>query len=1483
MKTFKNIISGIVWTLLGTYLVLVALLHIPAVQTFVASETGKTLEKKFGTRFDIGRVNLGFLNRVIIDDVVMYDRHGKAMLQASRLSAKIDIYPLSAGEISVSSAQIFGFQGCFYRQNENTPANYQFALDSLASKDTVTHQSPNLHIGSLIIRNGGFHYDRHDIAPTKGRFNIGHINVYDISAHVILPYFNDNGIQIQLKKLSLKEISGLHLNNLSFKLTADSNNISINNLCLKLPSTNINASKICAKYEYENRHIKPGTLQFEGGIEESEITLSDIACLIPAFKSFVTPLSISTHIAGTDGKINIKDINVNSKDNRIALSANGHIYDWQEQPEWNMSVTNLKANAGTIELLSKNIKGKDINAPEILTRLGDVSFKGSAGGKYKTIFLAGNLDTGIGHTKIDAGLQGKTFRGHIITDGIDIRQLLSDDRFGIIATDININGNMENKDAPVVNAKGKILKFDYNSYSYNNIEIDGKYQNNIFDGSVAMEDPNGSLNINGRFDISSGTPSARLTAAIRNLNPGALNISRKWGDAIFNADITADISGKKMNELNGYIDLTDFSMVSADKDYHLDNMHIAAGYKKGKHAISMNSDFGYAEITGTYDYSTITRSLANLIGSRLPTLPGLPRLNSSGNNNFTINVSVSTSEWLKVFCDIPLSLNAPFRMKGSIDDRNRQIDLKVQMPDFTYNESRYENAGIEITTNNGTIPAENKPLHAKGHVRKVMDNGHKMDITINTRAADNRMEASISWDNKQKHPMKGIFNSTMEFFKTEKGESAAHIHVAPSEILVNDTAWNVLPSDIMYSKKRLEVDAFTIRHNKQHIIISGLATESLNDSMTVDMQDIDVSYILNLVNFHSVEFSGLASGKACIKSAFKNPDAHSKLTVRKFKFQDGRMGLLTAGVKWNQTDKQIDIDAYTNDGPGSSTIIKGYVSPARNCIDLRIKARNTRLEFLESFCGSFMANVDAHANGELRLAGDLSNINLTGEMVADGKIDISTLNTTYWLKNDTIRLIPDEIIFNNNSIYDKYGNKGIVNGMLHHKHLTRLTFDLNVSAQNLLSYNFSDYDGNSFYGTVYATGNCAIRGRRGRIDFDINATPEKGSFIEYNAASPDAITNQEFIEWHEKRTDTATGNIHADTLLYNEEAQQQNDDIPTDIHLNFIINTNPDFTLRVLMDQQSGDNIALNGNGTLRASYYNKGTFDMFGNYMIDHGTYKLTIQNIIKKEFTFQSGSTIVFGGDPYNAALNLKAQYTVNGVPLSDLQIGKSFSSNNVRVDCMMNITGTPQSPRVDFDLDLPTVNADAKQMVRSLINSEEEMNQQVIYLLSIGRFYTPNTNNSAEDNNQQSQTSLAMQSLLSGTLSQQINEVLSTLVNSNNWNFGANISTGDEGWNNAEYEGMLSGRLMNNRLLINGQFGYRDNENATTSFIGDFDIRYLLFPNGNLAIKMYNQTNDRYFTKSSLNTQGIGLIMKKDFNSWKELFIKRSRKKKVETDKK
>ena len=641
--------------------------------------------------------------------------------------------------------------------------------------------------------------------------------------------------------------------------------------------------------------------------------------------------------------------------------------------------------------------------------------------------------------------------------------------------------------------------------------------------------------------------------------------------------------------------------------------------------------------------------------------------------------------------------------------------------------------------------------------------------------------------------------------------------------------------------------------------------------MKVDLNEVEVDYILDLVNFHTVEFSGKATGIANVSSLFGRFAANADLRVDDFKFENGRMGTLQAKADWNQEAEQIDIHAIADDGEEAKTLINGYVSPVHETIDLEIDAQGTYLDFMHSFTKTFLSHITGHAEGDVRLAGTLDNINLTGNLVVDGEATVTALNTTYKLERDTLVMIPDEIELKHMTVLDKDGHRAYLSGGIHHEHLTNLSFDLYVDAENLLAYDFDDFGDSSFYGTVYASGNVGIHGHGNDVVIDCDVTPQKNSVFVYNAATPDAISRQEFIEWD---NDEATDDQKkADKSSSNRATK-------TDIYINFLVNTTPDATLRLLMDKNTNDYITLNGEGSIRATFHNKGAFNMFGTYTVDHGTYGITIQNIIKKNFTFNRGGTIVFGGDPYQAALNLQAVYTVNSVSLSDLNIGNSFTNNTIRVNCLMNIGGQPAAPQVEFDLEMPTVNADEQQMVRSVINGQQEMNQQVVYLLAIGRFYNQGANNA--DEQKPDRTTLAMQSFLSGTLSTQINTLLNQIIKNDNWNFGANISTGNEGWHNAEYEGIISGRMFNNRLVLNGQFGYRDNATrANPSFIGDFDLQYLLYPSGNLALKVYNQTNDRYFTKSSLNTQGIGIIMKKDFNNLRDLFSSQKKKKKRTTE--
>ena len=1457
MKRLKTTINIIIWTLVTIYFTVITLLNIPAVQTFIGSEIAGVIAAKLHTSVSISRVDVGFLNRIIIDGVRIDDLRGKQMFQATRLAAKISLTDLANGRIAVSSAQVFGMDTYLYKDSVGQPLNIQFVLDALASKDTTSHKPLDIEIGSLVVRHGKLRYDQLDSHDYK-LTSLHHVSLSDISAHIVVNKLTDDSLNINIKKLAFKERGGLRLDDFKLKLAANRSTAHIDKFQLVMPGTNIQTDNLSATYSFENGRLLLPSLQYRLAIGNTVISPNDFSPLLSQLSSLDRTLHLSASLHGTSTSLSLEKFKLSTTDGDANMILTGALTQGFSNPSWHIVLEQLTATSHVLSDIAE-IVTSDEKTRQLAAKVGTLSISGTAGGAKQQMSLRGKVSSDIGNANLMAGLNGDNISFELDAEDVNMLEILSDEHFGKASASVKGNGCIARGNESLA-AKGLISKLDYNNYSYSGINIDGQYHKGTLSGTLACDDPNASFDVAGT--MSRNHTSADITANIRHLRPSALKLTDRWGDADFSATITAKATGDSPANALGTLAIERFAMSTTDANgnndnYTINNVNLSARKSEGRRILALESDFAYIQVKGDFDFQSLTHHASNIIASKLPSIQQFTPIRQAAvqDSRLEITAQVRDTEPLRQLLGIPLTLHSPLSLYGNMDSRSQHLTLAATLPSFSYGDSQWSDASIFITTPADTLKAEVR-------AQKRLSPRHGADYSLHLAAADDRLQTAFEFDNHSPMRLRGILNANARFATIPSGKAVAIVDILPSEILLADTTWNIGKAMVTYSDKQLSVDNFSVAHADQHIRIDGRATANHADSLHIDLNKVDVAYILNLVNFHSVDFGGKASGTAYATALFGKPAAAAKLQVDGFTFEQGRMGTLFADVEWNNDEGQIDIAAKAADEDNRHTLINGYVSPRKNYIDLDLVANNTRGEFMQSFCGSFMDRSDITANGNLRLWGPLNAIELTGRARVDGKVHISSLNTEYTLTNDSLLLLPGEIRFVGDTITDRYGNTGIITGSLNHHHLSRLTYDINVHTNNLLVYDFDGSDGSSFYGTAYGTGQCSIRGRSGLVVMDIDITPNRGSVVTYNVSSPDAIKSQEFITWKDRDAIAATtGNAALDT-----DAKPAN--IPSDIHINFLIHTQPSATLRLIMDQTSGDYIDLNGSGVIRATYYNKGNFDLFGNYLVEGGIYKLTIQNALHKEFQFLSGGTIAFGGNPYDATLNLKAMYPLNSVSLSDLQLGRSFTGNNIKVNCLMNISGTPNTPKVEFGLDLPTVSSDAKQMIYSLINSEEEMNQQVLYLLAVGRFYSQGNNNSAAGGTGQSQTSLAMQSILSGQVSQQINSILGTVINNSNWNFGANISTGDEGWNNAEYEGLLSGRLLNNRLLINGEFGYRDNPNATTSFIGDFDIRYLLLPNGNLAVRVYNQSNDRYFTRNSLNTQGLGFIIKKDFNSLRDL---------------
>lgn len=1469
MKWIKHTINTIVWVLLTFYVTLTIAVNIPAVQKYFGREVATALSKKFGTKVWVGRVDFGMFNRIIIDDVTILDQQNHPLLRAGRISAQIDLFQLSHQEICITSAQLFGADIQIYKTTAYAKPNYQFIVDSLASKDTTNTSKLSFQIHSLIIRRGALGYDQYDM-PMAHTFDIHHIRLQNISTHILLSDLAKDSGTINIKKLSLSEKCGIDIQKLSAKASLTKHRLALEHLLLCTPTSKIVLRKVIADFQRKKDRIDWSSASFSGNINHSIISAYDIGCLTSKIKKSKNWFVLSTHFHGSKDQIAVArfvfDItqDISSETPVFHFSGNMSTTLNGRNPRWSIACHRLYINQKVKKIFN-------VELPAFVDRIDHLTFSGSGRGEGTDLVMCtGTLLSDAGNAKVKVKLDHQSIDTYLETRQFNLGQITANKNLGVLATSIRVSGNLHKK---MFLADGRIDKIDFKGYPYQNININGTFKNGTFSGRCSINDPNIIAEIVSKEGISLSKHHYVLNAKIDKFRPSAVNLLKgKLGDVNYAAHLSANLSGSSLNNLDGLLKITNFSAIRNDGTYMLQSLQVKAGKNNHDHFLTMLSDFGHVEMTGQVDYPTLIQSIQNVFVHQLPSIQTLTsfKYRPTHSNNFALTATILKDDWLRFFTATDLYLLQPLSLTCSLDSKTEAIDSHIIAPDLTFNGEHYQDVNLVITS-------PNNQLNCRGALTKIDARGIGTDYQLHVTAVGNKLRTSLTMDNHaKKQRLRGQLYADMNFLVNEKKQVVAAFDIKKSRLLVGDSVFTIHADQLTYSKKHLTIDNLNIASNSQSIRVNGQATANHNDSITIDLNNVNVEYILDLVNFHSVDFAGKVNGKAYLSSLFDTPNAKGNIEVSNFQFEEGDMGTLNANVKWNNEKKQIDIDAIALDtmqtGNGiqdRSTIIKGFVSPKRNDISLTFNANNTRGAFLKGFCSNFMSDIDLSVNGKLNLWGDLKKINLTGSANVSGATTITPTNTRYYLDNDSIRFLVDEIQFIGDTIKDRLGNHGVLSGSLYHNHLSHLSYDLHVKANNLLGYDLGAGEGNTVYGTIAAKGSVDISGKPGEVNIKVDAAPTSGSVMCYDITSPEAIGNQEFIQWVsrdsiQKRIANALPPTVGDT---------EPEDVPTDIHINFLIHSTPDATLKIIMDKTSGDYIDLNGTGTIRATYYNKGGVNLYGNYIVDRGIYKLTIQNIIKRDFTFKQGSTITFGGEPSKANLNLQAQYMLNSVNLADLQLGRRFSGNNIRVNCLMKVTGTPTDPKVDFDMDMPTVSADVKQMIYSIINSEDEMKQQVLYLLAVGRFYNKTGNNAQDVESRESQTSLAMQSILSGQLSQQINNMLGSVVKNKNWNFGANISTGTEGWNNAEYEGILSGSLLNNRLLFNGQFGYRDNAaTANQSFIGDFDVRYLIVPNGNLSVRIYNQTNDRYFTRNSLNTQGVGFVLKHDFDDWKELWHKK-----------
>ena len=1439
---------------------------------FVAEELSDLLN----TRVTIGRINIGLLNRIIIDDVLLDDQDEQEMLKVTRLSAKFDIMPFFKGKISISSVQLFGFNINLQKKTPDSPPNFKFVLDAFASNDTVKKDnSLDLRINSILIRRGRMAYHVLSEEETPGKFNAKHVQLQNIIANISLKALSKDSINLGIKRLSLDEkVSGFSLKKMSLKLVANSRQTSIDNFAIELPETSLKLDTIHLIYDSLKAFDRfTEQVRFSFRTLPSQITLKDISPFLPALSHFKEPISLDMEVKGTVNQLTCSHLEITADNRQFRLKGDVALQDLSHPQDAYVfgTLSELTATTRGVGFLVRNLSHDYNGVPPVLERLGNVSFRGEVSGYFTDIVTYGQLHTDLGGVNMDLKLSSDkskglfAYSGAVKTTDYKLGKLLANEQLGEITFNLDVHGRHVTDRLPVVELKGLIASVDYSRYRYENITLDGEYKQGGFNGKVALDDPNGSIYLNGDVNVSSRIPTFNFQAIINKLRPHDLNLTSKYPDTEFSLKLRANFTGGSVDEMIGEINVDSLEFMSPEKQYFMNNMNIRASKQNNENQLRLTSEFLTASVEGKFQYHTLPASILNIMRKYVPSLILPPKKPIETHNNFQFDIHIYNTDILSTIFDIPLTVYTHSTLKGYFNDPLQRLRVEGYFPRL-----QYKNNFIE----SGMILCENPSDHIRARVRLTnLKKKGAVNLSLDAQAKDDNISTTLNWGNSAAVTYSGQLAAVAKFLRTE-GEKPllkAMVEVKPTDIILNDTLWQIHPSQVVVDSGKVDVNNFYFSHQDRYVRINGRLSDNPQDSVKVDLKDINMGYVFDIASISDdVNFEGDATGTAYASGVFKKPVMNTRLFIKNFSLNQGRLGDLNIYGEWDNENRGIRLDASIKDISTTPSRVTGIIHPLKpeSGLDLNIEANELNLKFLEHYMKSIANDIKGRATGKVHFYGKFKGLNLDGAVMTDASMNFDILNTHFAIK-DTILLAPTGLTFNNIHISDMEGHSGRMNGYLHFQHFKNLNYRFEIQANNMLVMNTKESTDMPFYGTVYGTGNALLTGNAIQgLDVNVAMTTNRNSIFTYINGSVASATSNQFIKFVDK-TPRRTIQDSIQIISYYEQLQQKRQEAEeeqkTDIRLNILVDATPDATMKIIMDPVAGDYISGKGTGNIRTEFYNKGDVKMFGSYQINQGVYKFSLQEVIRKDFVIKNGSTITFNGAPLDANLDIQASYTVNSASLNDLIPEESSSiiqQPNVKVNCIMNLSGILVRPTIKLGIELPNERDEVQTLVRNYISTEEQMNMQILYLLGIGKFYTEDARNNQNSN--------VMSSVLSSTLSGQLNNALSQVFETNNWNIGTNLSTSDKGWTDMEVEGILSGQLLNNRLLINGNFGYRDNPMANTNFVGDFEAEWLINRSGDIRLKAYNETNDRYYTKTNLTTQGVGIMYKKDFNKWSDLFF-------------
>ncbi|MEI8142716.1 MAG: hypothetical protein WCG90_07610 [Chitinophagia bacterium] len=1306
-------------------------------------------------------------------------------------------------------------------------------------------------------------------------FDEEHIRMQNLNATIDNASFIADTIKASVK-LSLKERSGFVIKKLATQFRMTPQMMEFAALSLKTNHSSI-GNYYAMEYQDFNADFRAylHKVNMRATIAKSIVAFDDIAFFAPALKNMHQKITTGFKFNGT-----VDDFKVEQLGAQYGQSFLKGAIAMKGLPNSNQTMIQLnQLNAKT------NIQDLGSWIPEIkqlkdlpLEAFGNLYFQGNLAGSFYDFITKGSIATDIGTAVTSIRLQFPAnkepkYEGSLVASHLNAGKLFKIPSLGLLNFTGKIAGSSFKLDKIKTSIDGQMDSIQFNGYTYAQIQTNGVLQQQAYNGSIKIKDPNINFISNLEVNFKNATPTFNAVGDLTNANLSALQFSNNSIQLTGLLDV--NFSGSNIDNFIGSAKFYNGKLKSATNTINFDSIALKSNIINGNKQINLSSDDIQASIIGKFNIDQLPNSVQYFLQGYFPNyIKNLK--NAPVNQQFSFQVNTAYFEpYIRIFKNEFSGFNN-MAIRGTINTDKQSLLLQAKLPYAQWESYAISNGVIGGTGNKDNLKIDltassfNLTDSFKLNNPKLQINTSKDQSLFKLNADSKSALAYISFEGKVNTYTDGL-----------------SIQWAPSYFILNEKQWTIQnEGEISFRKNNTYAKRFSISQGLQKIAVQNHPNDA--NGLQVILENVILGDLTNLF-FSYPKLEGVTNATINLNKINDQFSLNLNSTINQFSFNTTLLGNTTLKLAYDAKtgivpfDLNCPNDSYHLAAKGTYAI-KDSIHP----LDATLTLNQSNFGLIQEFIGGVLTDLKGKATGAIHFGGRIENPDLRGvATINDASFKVDYTKVNYFIPNAAIQFTDEGIDFGTIQVKDKLNRVAQFKGKILHQKFKHLVYDMDMQSSKIELLNMDVMDNSNFYGQAVGKAAMTIKGPEENIKMSIIAEVNDSSHIYLPNTTSKETGKSEFIVFKKLGKSIIS---NAETPTFN-------------LIVDLDVSADNKTQIDVILDELTGDVIKAVGNGRIKIRAGNIEPLTMRGKYNIERGKYDFNFQSIIRKPFELipEAGNFIEWTGNPYEADIHVDARYTAERVSLNEL-VGNANFSNAVKsyrgnVYVIAALRNKLAKPDIQFTLAFPPGNPissdnEFSQFISRLERDDNEIIKQVSFLIVFNSF-APVGFNTGNSNNAYSVTTIGINSI-SQLLTKEINKSVTNLLNKVTGDQSLRFDIGSKVYNSGSLlDPTGSGIAINSnkidRQRVNLKFGRSFfNDKVVVNLGGDFDFNlraassiqnnnFQWLPDVNIEFVL---TKDRklraiVFNRNSLdiiggsmgrrNRQGVSISYRKDFENF------------------